>query len=72
MVVISSGFHKTHVTTAAGEISGRGLLSLAITGLIGRLLLNRTGLAIALVLPFLAAVLLGGWCIAGMSGPVLG
>jgi glycosyltransferase involved in cell wall biosynthesis len=32
MVVISSGFHKTHVTTAAGEISGRGLLSLAITG----------------------------------------
>jgi hypothetical protein len=48
------------------------LLSLAITGLIGRLLLNRTGLAIALVLPFLAAVLLGGWCIAGMSGPVLG
>jgi glycosyltransferase involved in cell wall biosynthesis len=32
MVVVSSGFHKTHVTTAAGEISKRGLLNLAITG----------------------------------------
>lgn len=43
------------------------LISLGITGWIGRALLNRTGLAIALVLPFLAALLLGGWCIAGMS-----
>jgi glycosyltransferase involved in cell wall biosynthesis len=32
MVVVSSGFHKTHVTTAAGEISRLGLLRLAITG----------------------------------------
>jgi glycosyltransferase involved in cell wall biosynthesis len=32
LVVVSSGFHKTHVTTAAGEISHRGLLGLAITG----------------------------------------
>jgi glycosyltransferase involved in cell wall biosynthesis len=32
LVVVSSGFHKTHVTTAAGESSRRGLLSLAITG----------------------------------------
>ena len=31
MVIISSGFHKTHVTTAAGEASDRGLLALAIT-----------------------------------------
>ena len=31
MVVISSGFHKTHVTTAAREASDRGLLRLAIT-----------------------------------------
>jgi len=31
MVVVSSGFHKTHVTTAAGEASARRLLSLAIT-----------------------------------------
>src|SRR5947207_5838620 len=31
MVVISSGFHKTHVTTAAREASVRGLLRLAIT-----------------------------------------
>ena len=32
LVVVSSGFHKTHVTTAAGEINQRGLLRLAITG----------------------------------------
>jgi glycosyltransferase involved in cell wall biosynthesis len=31
MVVVSSGFHKTHVTTAAGAAADRGLLSLAIT-----------------------------------------
>src|SRR3954470_18023954 len=30
-VVISAGFHKTHVTTAASEASVRGLLRLAIT-----------------------------------------
>lgn len=32
MVVVSSGYHKTHVTTAAAETAGRGLLCLAITG----------------------------------------
>ena len=32
MVVVSSGFHKTHVTMAAGEANRRGLLRLAITG----------------------------------------
>jgi glycosyltransferase involved in cell wall biosynthesis len=32
MVVISAGFNKTHVTTAAREALNRGLLSLAITG----------------------------------------
>ena len=31
-VVISSGFHKTHVTTAARAASDEGLLGLAITG----------------------------------------
>src|SRR3954453_198461 len=30
-VVISSGFHKTHVTTAARAANDQGLLSLAIT-----------------------------------------
>jgi glycosyltransferase involved in cell wall biosynthesis len=33
MVVVSAGFHKTHVTTAAREASDRGLLRLAITAL---------------------------------------
>lgn len=44
------------------------LTSMAVTGLIGAILLGRTGLAVALVLPVLAALLLGGWCIAGLSG----
>lgn len=42
--------------------------TMAVTGLIGAILLGRTGLAVALILPVLAALLLGGWCIAGMSG----
>ena len=32
MVVVSAGFHKTHMTTAAREAFVRGLLSVAITG----------------------------------------
>src|ERR687887_1201912 len=42
MAVISSGFHKTHVTTAAGEINDRGLLRLAITGAYPTSRLTRT------------------------------
>jgi hypothetical protein len=31
-VVISNGFHRMHLTTAAREVSDRGLLNLAVTG----------------------------------------
>jgi len=45
------------------------LIGLGISGLIGRSLLAR-GLAVALVVPLLSALLLGGWCMA-LSRPSL-
>jgi hypothetical protein len=47
------------------------LIGLGISGLIGRLLVNRTGLAVALVVPAISAILLAGACfglLGGMSG----
>lgn len=44
------------------------LIGLGISGLIGRALLVR-GMAIALVVPLISALLLGGTCMA-MAGPV--
>ena len=47
------------------------LIGLGISGLIGRSLLGRSGLAVALVVPLISALLLGGWCMAIMGGPAL-
>lgn len=47
------------------------LIAIAITGSIGRVLLPRTSLTVALLLPLITALLLGGWCLAGMQGSVL-
>jgi lipopolysaccharide export LptBFGC system permease protein LptF len=44
------------------------LIGLAIFGSIGRALLDRSGLVVALVVPVVAALLLGGWCLALMRG----
>lgn len=46
------------------------LLGLGIAGLIGRAFLDR-GMAVALIAPIIFAVVLGGICAAGMSGPVM-
>lgn len=46
------------------------LLGLGIAGLIGRAFLGR-GLAVALIAPIIFAIVLGGICAAGMSGPVI-
>jgi hypothetical protein len=46
------------------------LIGLGISGLIGRWLLPRAGLAVALVVPLLSALILGGTCMA-MSGPLV-
>ena len=46
------------------------LIGLAISGSIGRLLLPRSGLLVALILPVVAALLLGGWCFAMMGDTV--
>lgn len=46
------------------------LIGLAIGGLIGRALLGR-GLATALIVPIIFALVLGGICAAGMSGPLI-
>jgi hypothetical protein len=46
------------------------LIGLGISGLIGRLLIPRWGLGVALVIPLLSAVILGGTCMA-MSGPLV-
>lgn len=42
MIVVSAGFHKTHVAVAAREASTRGLLSLAIMGAYPTRVLKRT------------------------------
>ena len=39
------------------------LVRMFITGNIGRALLPHTGLVVALLLPLISAVLLGGWCL---------
>jgi hypothetical protein len=46
------------------------LIGLGISGLIGRWLIPRSGLTVALVVPLLSAVILGGTCMA-MSGPLV-
>jgi hypothetical protein len=46
------------------------LLGLGISGLIGGALLGR-GLAVALIVPIISAILLGGTCAAMMGGPVI-
>jgi hypothetical protein len=46
------------------------LIGLGISGLIGRWLIPRSGLAVALVVPLLSALLLGGTCMA-LSGPLV-
>jgi len=46
------------------------VIGLGISGLIGRWLIPRSGLAVALVIPLLSAVILGGTCMA-MSGPLV-
>jgi hypothetical protein len=46
------------------------LIGLGISGLIGRLLIPRWGLAVALVVPLLSALILGGTCMA-ISGPLV-
>ena len=45
------------------------LIGLGISGLIGRAFLGR-GLSVALIAPIIFAVVLGGICAAGMSGPM--
>lgn len=44
------------------------LLALIVTGNIGRALLHSRGLLVALLVPTVGALLLGGWCVAGMGG----
>lgn len=47
------------------------LIGLGISGLIGRMMVNRTGLAVALIVPAVSAILLAGACfgiLGGMSG----
>ena len=46
------------------------LIGLGISGLIGRAFLDR-GMGVALIAPIIFAVILGGICAAGMSGPVI-
>lgn len=47
------------------------LLALLVTGNIGRALLTRSGLLVALAVPTVGALLLGGWCYSMMRGSVL-
>ena len=47
------------------------LLALIVTGNIGRALLPRRGMLVALTVPTVGALLLGGWCLASMRGSVL-
>ena len=47
------------------------LIGLGISGLIGRFMVNRTGLAVALIVPAISAILLAGACysiLGGMTG----
>ena len=46
------------------------LIGLGISGLVGRLLIPRWGLAVALVVPLFSALILGGTCMA-ISGPLV-
>jgi hypothetical protein len=47
------------------------LFGLLITGNIGRSLVPRTGLVVALAIPAVGALLLGGWCLSMIRGSVL-
>ena len=44
------------------------LIGLGISGLIGRFMVNRTGLAVALIVPAISAILLAGACYAILGG----
>jgi len=63
------GHTRTDYVSIAVVILGFALLiGLAISGLIGRALLGR-GLAVALVVPLISALLLGGTCMS-VAGPI--
>ena len=60
----SSGSDPHGYVTAIIPILGIALLlGMAVTGSIGKFLLPRTGLVVALLLPLISAAALGGWCL---------
>lgn len=73
VLLVMYGLEQTGTVLTAGIILGLALLiGWAISWRIGRRLLPRNGLALALVAPIVSALLLGGSCLAlitGIAGP---
>ncbi len=69
LVVVLNGIESAGVVPIAALVLALFLLvGWAISGLIGRWLLPRTGLMVALIAPAVSALLLGGTCVAIMNG----
>ena len=73
LVVVTALIARTSsLAAAAFVVLGIAMLfGLLITGNIGGALLHRRGLIVALAIPTVGALLLGGWCLASMRGTVL-
>jgi hypothetical protein len=75
LVILLNGAQGSAVAPAAiaaGVLAVLLFLGWAISSLIGRALLPRTGFAVALIVPLISALGLGGTCLAIMSGSPLG
>ena len=71
LVLVTAWFVTRHYTYApiAAPILGLMLLAgLGISGLIGRSMLRRSGVAVALLLPLISVIGLSGLCLAAMGG----
>jgi hypothetical protein len=75
LVILLDGAQASAVAPAAiaaGVLAVLLLLGWAISSMIGRALLPRTGIAVALIVPVISALGLGGTCLAIMSGSPFG
>jgi hypothetical protein len=68
LVVIFNGAQALGIALIAAVVLALFLgLGWAVSTLIGRAVLPRTGLAVALIFPLISALGLGGWCLAIMG-----
>jgi hypothetical protein len=75
LVILLDGAQPSAVfpaAIAAGVLAVLLFLGWAISSVIGRALLPRTGIAVALIVPLISALGLGGTCLAIMSGSPFG